>query len=223
MSPSKTEPTRLAMMLDYLLHCSALHAIGSSTRKVPLWLFFLISHITWFSGPSGSHLSLSKPPRMLSFLWGKNFNLVWSHWSSITITLSILKSILFLSGFPYFQLPPNFYIHLEQKAFGHQVSVLIQAMVKQWPVLFSGVQWDQILSSEPERPWRLSHVLLLLFPGLWLHVRHTLKPMWFVYTQPNHWSSYDNKHSLSSSPHVISNGSSFCSSNNMFNKNSVCG
>lgn len=33
MSPSKTKPIRLAMIQDYLLHCSALHEIGSSTRR----------------------------------------------------------------------------------------------------------------------------------------------------------------------------------------------
>lgn len=56
------------LILDYLLHCSAFHAIGSSTRKVLVWLSFLISLITWFSGPPGSQLSLRKPPWMLSFL-----------------------------------------------------------------------------------------------------------------------------------------------------------
>lgn len=129
MSPCKTEPTRLAMVLDYLFHCSAVHAVCSSTRKVPLWLSFLISLITWFSGPSGSHLSLRKPPQMLSFLWGKNHFKFLKSLSPITIILTKKKCILFLSEFPYFQLPPSFSIHLGQKAFGHQVSVLIQAMV----------------------------------------------------------------------------------------------
>lgn len=80
---------------------------------------------------------------------------------------------------------------------------------KQWPVLLSGVQWDQIFSNEPDRPWRPPHVLPLLFLDLCLHVRHILKHIWFVCTQLNHWSSYDHKCSLSSSPPVISHGSSF--------------
>lgn len=33
--------------------CSAPHVIESNTRRAPLWLSFLISDITWFSGPPG--------------------------------------------------------------------------------------------------------------------------------------------------------------------------
>lgn len=34
--------------------CSAAHVIESNTRKVPLWLSFLIFCITWLTGPPGS-------------------------------------------------------------------------------------------------------------------------------------------------------------------------
>lgn len=171
---------------------SSCSAIESNTRKVPLWLSFLISYITWHSGPPGSDQRFTfkkntmnvklpvreKPPQPQ--LKSSKSNDYYTRSKKMNLYF-VWVYLLPASTHHFFCSPARMKSTLPSN------TVLIQVTVRSDQPLLS------LPSNMPDRgrPWRLSHVLQFLFPDLWLHIRHMLNHMLLICTQMNSQSSYE--------------------------------